>query len=887
MSSFSQHGSVRGVVTATVAASSVALSQLAVPLATATPTASNVVISEVYGGGGNSGATLMYDFVELYNPTDAPIVLDGWSVQYLSANGTTGTNVTPLRGTIEPGGYFLIKGAKGNGGSVDFTADVANNSLAMSGSQGAAVLVDSTDPWTLGSPNVDLAGFGAVQAFEGSPAQKISNTTSGARDTTGTDTDNNAADFTVGTPAPQYTGGDALEGGDTDPTDPQNPGDPETPSQRVSIEEIQGTGESTPLDGQQVETAGWVTASYPEGGLNGFFIQMGGEGALRSKGAASGALFVYTGSGSPTEIGTCVIVTGTAGEYNGSTQLSKPTVATSAAPEQDCGTKVTPITEPIPTDPAVREANEGMLFQPSATYTVTNNYEVNSFGSVDLVEGEEPLFQATAKVAPGPEAIAYEEENQRKVITLDDAATVNYFQNRAAKDTPLPYLGTKEGIRSLRTGDTVRFQKPVVLGYNFTKWGLQPTERVTGETPRADLPIEWEDSRAAELEGPQDVGGTHSIASFNVLNYFVDVGANEEGCGSYKDREGNPVTANNCDVRGAYSEQAFKDQQAKIVAAINKLDVSVLGLEEIENSAQFGQDRDAALKNLVDALNAAGGQWEYVKSPATVPGNEDVIRTAFIYQPELVKPVGESAILDDPAFDGIARQPLAQVFEPAAGGQQFVAVVNHYKSKGSVARDDVDTGDGQGNNAQLRKAMSQALLTWLGSNEQWKNLPQFVMGDFNAYAKEDAMRVLEEGGFTNLEDHYKAGYSYQFSGRIGSLDHVMANEAAMKLATGADVWDINADESNSFEYSRRNYNVTDFYAADPFRSSDHDPIKVGFNLTGDKPAPDNPGDTPGSDNGSATGSLDTVWGKLGLGLGIAGLLATLIGGGLWWWQNQR
>ncbi|WP_458933126.1 hypothetical protein, partial [Enterococcus faecium] len=85
----------------------------------------------------------------------------------------------------------------------------------------------------------------------------------------------------------------------------------------------------------------------------------------------------------------------------------------------------------------------------------------------------------------------------------------------------------------------------------------------------------------------------------------------------------------------------------------------VVSLEEIENSAQFGKDRDAALSTLVSALNAAAGseQWAFVPSPAVLPASEDVIRTAFIYKKGIVVPVGDSVILDDAAFAN-ARQPL-------------------------------------------------------------------------------------------------------------------------------------------------------------------------------------------------------------------------------------
>ncbi|WP_296215081.1 ExeM/NucH family extracellular endonuclease [uncultured Corynebacterium sp.] len=735
----------------------------------------------------------------------------------------------------------------------------------------------------------------------------LSNTTAAARSEDGNDTDDNSADFTLGKPAPKYSGGDALDPNAEDPDNPEqpeNPDDPNEPEQpgeaeEHKISEIQGTGAVSPLVDKEVKTAGWVTASYPSGGFDGFTIQEGGTANLHKPGEASQAVFVYTGkNGTPADLGKCVVVTGKVGEHADSTQIGYAKYTESTNPAEDCGEKPEPITDAVPLDEETREANEHMMFQPSATYTVTNNYELNQYGSVDLVAGNEPLYQATSVVAPGAEAQAYEAGNAKKIVTLDDGATLNYFRNKDAQNTPQPYLKTAEGIKSLRAGDQVTFANPTVLSYGFEKWSLQPTSQITGDTAQKDLPISWEDSRPAEENGPEEVGGSHSIASFNVLNYFTDLGQDESGCGAYKDREGNPISANRCNVRGAYTEEAFEDQQEKIVKAINTLDVSVLGLEEIENSSKFEQDRDAALKHLVDELNAAGGNWKYVPSPATVAKNEDVIRTAFIYQPEKVEPVGESKILDVEAFDGIARQPLAQQFKNkgAKDEQAFVAVVNHYKSKGSVARGNADTGDGQGNNAKLRAEMSRQLVKWLNEDADFKDKPQFILGDFNAYAKEDAIRIIEEAGYTNLEDKFDAGQSYQFGGRLGSLDHVLANEKATEMATGADVWDINADESVAFEYSRRNYNAVDFYEANVFRASDHDPIKVGFNAPGaePKPAPEpgepNDPNQPGGSTGSLGGSKTELSGSAKAGIIttiILGILALGVGGaGLWGWVNN-
>lgn len=101
------------------------------------------------------------------------------------------------------------------------------------------------------------------------------------------------------------------------------------------------------------------------------------------------------------------------------------------------------------------------------------------------------------------------------------------------------------------------------------------------------------------------MGGNLKLASFNVLNYFPTTGDQLSGCVYYTDRDGNPITVKEgCNARGAANAENFQRQQAKIVAAITKSGADVVSLEEIENSAQFGKDRDAALATLVDALNA-------------------------------------------------------------------------------------------------------------------------------------------------------------------------------------------------------------------------------------------------------------------------------------------
>lgn len=169
----------------------------------------DIVIRQVYGGGGNSGATYKNDFIELYNRGTVAVDITGWSVQYASATGTfTGTtNITPLSGTIAPGAYYLIQEAAGTGGTVYLPSPDATGSLTLSGTNGKVALanIDTALSGTCPTTNVvDFFGYGTANCSETAPTAALSNTTAALRNGNGaTDTDNNSADFTIGAPAPR------------------------------------------------------------------------------------------------------------------------------------------------------------------------------------------------------------------------------------------------------------------------------------------------------------------------------------------------------------------------------------------------------------------------------------------------------------------------------------------------------------------------------------------------------------------------------------------------------------------------------------------------------------------------------------------------------------
>ena len=793
---------LRGRALAILTATTCAGAGLTAVAPQANAAANHLIINEVYGGGGNSGATYTHDFVELHNPTDTAIDLTGWTVEYYSKAGNLGKTCT-LSGSVAAGSSYLVQQAPGNGGTKALPAPDATCTAAMSGTDG------SVDLTTADGTVVDRVGYGSAGRFEGTAAAPtLSNTTSASR-ANFVDTDDNRADFTTGAPSPTNSGS---------ATDPEP--EPEPEPTLTPIAAIQGTGATTPLMGQKVITQGVVTAAYPTGGFNGIYIQTPGTGGTaKSMGDASDGIFVYSSwAARNVEIGQCVRVEGTAGEYNGLTQLTGNPYVTELVDTECEPVEATPLTT-LPATDAEKEVYEGMLVQPEGTYTITNNYALNQYGQVGLTPGDQPLYQATDVVAPGPEALAHEAANQARLITLDDGSSWDFMRNDTAKKSELPYLSHEE---PMRTASQVTFDQPVILDYRF-QWNYQPTGQVVGSTREFD-PLVTENDR--EYQVPE-VGGNLQIAAFNVLNYFTDLGMDEEGCRYYADMYDDPVATDYCEVRGAWSQEAFADQKAKIIAALTGMDAEVVALMEIENSAGISyidHHRDYTLAQLVADLNEEAGytRWAYAESPVVTPTNEDVIRTAFIYDPNVVQALGASIIQLDDAFAN-ARYPLAQKFKAKKTGKPFTTIANHFKSKGSGE----DDGTGQGLSNPSREAQARALTMW--ASEMFGDEATFLMGDFNAYSKETPVQIIEAAGYTNTAKMYEpTSATYQFSGRLGSLDHVFANAAAMRLVTGAAVWDINGDESIAFQYSRRNYNIVDFHRDDQFASSDHDPVVVGL-----------------------------------------------------------
>ncbi|MET1004062.1 MAG: ExeM/NucH family extracellular endonuclease [Propionibacteriaceae bacterium] len=600
----------------------------------------------------------------------------------------------------------------------------------------------------------------------------------------------------------------------------------------IPIADIQGTGVSTPKAGQVVTTTpSRVTAVYGQGAaaeFRGFVIQTPGTGgAARDLTRASDAVFVFLGSATAAvAIGDVVSVTGTAGEFSGLTQIGGAVT-------------VTKVTGSFPTirplsglrwadTVAQRENLESMLYASTERFTVSDTFPLLRFGELGLTSAELPL-QPTEVARPGSaEASAQAARNLAIRVNLDDGSNRGFTRTATLAARPLPYLSV--GVE-VAIGDRLRLTEPVIVDFRNGVWKFNPT---TPTEPGAEPAVI---RQVADDPAPR-VGGALSVASFNVLNYFTTTGQGRASCnGGNLDTEHSFNVTFDCDARGAWDDADFGRQQSKIVAAVNALDADVVGLMEIENSAALGEQPDEALGALVTALNRAAGfrKWAFVPSSTELQATseQDVITNALIYQPRwvhLASPayaLGAAAGPDGPFAN--ARTPIAASFAAWAGGDPVLVVVNHLKSKGAdgATGDNADIGDGQGAYNGDRVRQAGALRDWVPSVQQRARASAVALiGDFNSYGQEDPLQVLYTAGYRNAAPDDE--WSYSFSGLAGSLDHVLLNGPARSRLNRADIWNVNSGESPALEYSTYKTTTTDLYAPDARRSSDHDPVVVGF-----------------------------------------------------------
>jgi len=596
------------------------------------------------------------------------------------------------------------------------------------------------------------------------------------------------------------------------------------------IHEIQGDGATTPISGQSVAVRGVVTADFTSGGdtgipanqgLRGFFLEALTEDRDADPLTSEG-VFVFDGGATfAGEIGDVVFVAGTAGEFGGVTQITASDIGA-------CDEIVADLPDAVDLPLPLHSDDRAEVLEPLEAMRVTHEeltviefFQLERFGEIRL-SADGVLQTPTNVELPGsPEAVQLAADNAAANIVLDDGRTGQNL-NRLDSDDLLPYVAVGD---TLRIGDQLR-DHTTILHFGFGVWRLQPVDI---DAVTAELAANRTRPRPEE---PPDVGGTLQVASFNVLNYF-----DGDGQGG-----GFP------NARGATTASELARQTEKLVDAITRLEADIYGLIEIENDGGEFQ----ATRTLVNALNAQMGAEVYRFVDTGVIGT-DAIKQAFIYDRRSVRPVGEWAILTsevDPRFDDDRSRPaLAQTFHQLGTGERVTVVVNHFKSKGQSGLTDpndpdFDQGDGQGFWNATRTASAEALADWLATNPTGvQSLGTLIIGDLNAYGREDPIRALEDAGFVDQLVEHTQGipYTFTFDGMQGTLDTALVRSDLESRVTGASVWHINADEVPAIDYQEsvgvsfnqrfRTPEIAEaYYDPSAFRSSDHDPVLIGLNL---------------------------------------------------------
>lgn len=696
--------------------------------ATAAASTSGVVISQVYGGGGNSNAVYTNDFIELFNAGTAPVDIGGWSVQYASATGGTWNNLTalPTGTTLQPGHYFLIQEASGGTTGSALPTPDATGGINLSGTAGKLALVNGSTQLSGTCPSdstiVDLVGFGSTAScYEGSGATPApSNTTAVLRADDGcTDTDDNAADFTAATPAPRNSATTAHScGGGTNPTNPSASGsanpasvaqggsttltvlvtpgaNPASASYTVTVDltaiggttgvamndggddgngheiftysatvaastpagakslpvsvtddqsrpastnialtvtappvtimAIQGHGAASPLVNQTVTTAGNVVTAV---GTKGFFMQdPNGDGDA----STSDGIYVYTGSAPTVALGNVVTVSGKVQEYNGSTELTTPSVTVTAAAGQTVALYV------LDAHPPTNDPTTGICVGGNSTIDpVTDGYQASNFACLDgmLVAMNEGVVTGATYGGGGTDAVRVGSPSgfYATLSSVPRPARTPGVQFPGIDGHPeIPVWGGDPEILTVYYGglgfapgsddpdsNDPNYDNPADFVYHagttFAVTGViqgyKPTSgALTYELYPRNMATLHRVTAADNVKPVADSAeGTLTFGTQNFLHFFNNVADGSENNGAYNDTCAGTGASDTCPTAAQYATRRVK--WATQVCDVLKAPV-VIDAEEIENRS--------VLADLAASVHDRCGV-QYV--PYSLPGND-------------------------------------------------------------------------------------------------------------------------------------------------------------------------------------------------------------------------------------------------------------------------
>lgn len=750
-------------------AGSATLSLLVTSLATV-PAAyagvSSALVCEVYGGGGNSGAPVRSDFVELCNPTGSSIDLTGWSVQYWSASGTTAQK-TPLSGSIPAGRHYLVKEADGaNAAAAALPVPDASGTIAMSGTAGRVALVDAN------GATIDLVGWGDAAVSEGAPAPASTNSTSVARKSECTDTDDNASDFATAAPNPTNS---SIE-----PT-PCRPSAP-APAPSVTVQDIQGSSHLSPLRDQRVTgVQGVVTATS----RTGFWMQAPDD----HDDATSDAVFVYTKKAPTQSVGDAVTTAGVVTEFRPGGVSGNDNLTT------------TQITNPIVT---VRDHGQNVAPVVIGKDRVAPQQTVEA-GNPSSVE------HAAATFDPRRDAIDFDESLEGMKVALDDAKAVGPTNDRYGETPVVP----GHGVTALRTPSG---------GVVYGSYELPNAMRLVLDgslVPAGAIP-------------PSDVGDTYTGRTTGIMDYtyamphvLVTTPAGHTPGGLTREttskQSRNQLAVATFNVENlAPSDPATKYDRLAHQITTNLGSPDVIALEEIQDNNGVQNDgtvdSSTTVRKLAQSIASAGGPAYEARWVNPIDGQDGGapggnIRQVFLFrtdrdltfvdagEPDSATATGvtgtgrKTALTVSPGRIDPTNPAFADSRKPLVGqfrfhGQNVFVIANHFNSKGG---DDPIFGRWQQpvrSSEVQRHAQASAVRgfidTLLAADP---NARIVTLGDINDFEFSRTTDILVGSGSTALKDLPRTlpapeRYSYVYEGNSQLLDHILISPQLTREPNG-------------------------------------------------------------------------------------------------------
>lgn len=526
----------------------------------------------------------------------------------------------------------------------------------------------------------------------------------------------------------------------------------------VSLSKVQGKDELSPLKDQFVRTKGVVSGVYQDKGqLGGFYLEH--ENTFSKSG-------IFVKSKQKVNLGDEIFITAKVVEYKNETRLD----SVQNIEVLSSGNTLVPKEIYFPISKNKLERLEGSLISIQNELLISNSYSFLKYGQLLLSSSE--LIQATENYDAQNDSLLIQgilHSNTLNSIIVDD------LSNKRFPQVDSLYCNTNEVIVGNKCYGVIGY-----VSQHNEDYKIRLIDKL------AIKPIDKNEN--------SDTDGELKIMSFNLHNLF-----NGDGLGA-----GFPTP------RGAKTQEAYQIQQIKLGDAISVANPDIIALMELEND---GDDSLSTIVQFCDYLNTLNQNRNYIVAQSENSAGTDLIKTGIIYDSKVVTANSQGVYHNHEIF---SRAPLFQKFTYSEN--EFVLSVNHFKSKSPRGAEGLnrDQLDGQASYNYKRVQQAKMLLSIIDSLYTDENL--LIVGDFNAYTNEDPIQLLESGDLSRL---YIDGYSYEYKGHKGNLDHAFVNHEFLENIKGVKVWDINSSYPNWIDYR---HELTD---SSRYRSSDHNPILIG------------------------------------------------------------